>query len=99
MAGFDIGLSQIIGALISASIDQDVYLFKMDENSQFSDDANISKEVELTSGQSGTPVVKLADINGKDDLLIKYGSQDDESLQRQFKVILAGKICHYFMIY
>ncbi|MCJ8302842.1 VCBS repeat-containing protein [Shewanella sp.] len=148
VAGFDIGLSQIIGALISGSIDQDVYLFKMDENSQFSDDANISKEVELsfslTSGQSGTPVVKLADINGdglqdlllsdgddtlqiflgsdsdrlfvnrsekirvqlpqdggmvssedlngdgKDDLLIKYGQQDDESLQSQFKVILAG---------
>ena len=148
VAGFDIGLSQIIGALISGNIDQDVYLFKMDENSQFSDDANISKEVELsfslTSGQSGSPVVKLADINGdglqdlllsdgddtlqiflgsksdrlfvkrsekirvqlpqdggmvtsedlngdgKEDLMIKYGQQDDESLQSQFKVILAG---------
>lgn len=148
VVGFDIGLSQIIGALISGSIDQDVYLFKMDENSQFSDDANISKEVELSfslsSGQSGTPVVKLADINGdglqdlllsdgddtlqiflgsdsdrlfvkrsekirvqlpqdggmvssedlngdgKDDLLIKYGPQDDESLQNTFRVILAG---------
>ncbi|AQS40286.1 Repeat domain in Vibrio, Colwellia, Bradyrhizobium and Shewanella [Shewanella psychrophila] len=148
VAGFDIGLSQIIGALISGNIDQDVYLFKMDENSRFSDDANISKEVELsfslTSGQSGSPVVKLADINGdglqdlllsdgddtlqiflgsdsgrlfvkrsekirvqlpqdggmvssqdlngdgKEDLIIKYGQQDDESLQNKFKVILAN---------
>lgn len=148
VAGFDIGLSQIIGALISGNIDQDVYLFKMDENSLFSDDANISKEVELnfslTSGQSGSPVVKLADLNGdglqdlllsdgddtlqiflgsqserlftkrseeinvklpqdggmvtsedlngdgKDDLLIKYGQQDDKSLQNKFKVILSG---------
>lgn len=148
VAGFDIGLSQIIGALISGSIDQDVYLFKMDEDGQFSEDANATKEVELsfslTSGQSGSPVVKLADLNGdglqdlllsdgddtlevflgggserlfskhsdkvgvklpqdggmvtsedlngdgKDDLLIKYGQQDDEPLQNKFMVILAG---------
>ncbi|MEC4725608.1 VCBS repeat-containing protein [Shewanella sp. D64] len=147
VSGFDIGLSQIIGALISGSIDQDVYLFKMDGNGRFTKKPNISKEVELsfslTSGQSGQPVIKLADFNGdkyqdlllsdgdtelkvylgepssslvgrrgeeievnlpkegdmlsiadlnydgKDDILIKYGRQDDVGLLSQFKVIIS----------
>jgi len=148
LAGFDIGLSQIIGALLSGSIDQDVYVFKMDEEDNFSKDLKVSKEVELSfsisSGTSGSPVVKLADINGdqrqdlvlsdgddalkvyygvngkklfskkphkykvdlpkqgsmlisedlngdgKDDLLIKYGRQDDDKLKNMFKVLLSS---------
>lgn len=148
VAGFDIGVSQIIGALLSGSIDQDVHLFKMDSSGRFSDDSNVTKEVELSfsfsSGQAGTPVVKLADLNGdglkdlllsedestlkiylgqtgkrlfgsapekhrlklpvdgkmlisddlngdgREDLLIKYGRQDDKKLSRQFIVLLAS---------
>ena len=148
VAGFDIGVSQIIGALLSGSIDQDVHLFKMDSTGRFSDDSNVSKEVELnfsfSSGQAGSPVVKLADLNGdglkdlllsedestlkvylgkpgaalfsgdaqehelklpvegdmlkaedlngdgRDDLLIKYGRQDDKKFSRQFRVLLAS---------
>ncbi|ABZ78255.1 putative FG-GAP repeat lipoprotein [Shewanella halifaxensis HAW-EB4] len=148
VAGFDIGVSQIIGALLSGSIDQDVHLFKMDPSGRFSDDSNVTKEVELSfsfsSGQAGTPVVKLADVNGdgfkdlllsedestlkiylgqtgkrlfgsdpekhhlllpvdgnmlisddlngdgREDLLIKYGRQDDKKLSRQFRVLLAS---------
>ncbi|WP_028774943.1 FG-GAP repeat domain-containing protein [Shewanella waksmanii] len=148
VAGFDIGLSQIIGALVSGSIDQDVHLFKMNASNAYADKANTSKEVELsfslTSGQSGTPVVKLLDLNGdglkdlllsdgddelrfyvgenssklfssrsdkinivlpqdgemlssadlngdgKHDLMIKYGRQDDVELQSQFKVMLSN---------
>lgn len=147
VAGFDIGVSQIIGALLSGSIDQDVHLFKMDPQGRFAAQANVSKEVELnfslSSGQSGSPVVKLADLNGdglkelilsddedtlkiyfgatgdtlfsrnaekhdlklpvdggmlqsddlngdgKEDILIKYGKQDDKALANQFKVFLA----------
>jgi hypothetical protein len=79
VSGFDIGLSQIIGALISGSIDQDVYLFKMDQNRRFAKKPNTSKEVELsfslTSGQSGQPVIQLADFNGdkRKDLLLSDG--------------------------
>ncbi|MCL1146591.1 VCBS repeat-containing protein [Shewanella marinintestina] len=148
VAGFDIGVSQIIGALLSGSIDQDVHLFKMDANGRFSEDSNVSKEVELnfslSSGQAGSPVVKLADLNGdgfkdlilsddesslkiylgqdgddlfsrdaqkhelqlpieggmlktedlngdgREDLLIKYGRQDDDDLSNQFRVLLAS---------
>jgi hypothetical protein len=148
LAGFDIGLSQIIGALLSGSIDQNVYVFKMDENDNFTKDLKVSKEVELSfsisSGKSGSPVVKLADINGdkrqdlvlsdgedalkvyygknskklfskkshkydvilpkqgsmlisddlngdgKDDLLIKYGRQDDDKLKNMFKILLSS---------
>jgi hypothetical protein len=147
VSGFDIGLSQIIGALISGSIDQDVYLFRMDENRRFKEKPNMSKDVELsfslTSGESGQPVIKLADFNGdkrqdlllsdgddnlevflgessktliskrgeklkvslpkegdmlsigdlnedgKDDILIKYGRQDDDTLLNQFRVIMS----------
>lgn len=81
LSGFDIGVSQIIGALLSGSIDQDVYLFKMDTESHFNPNRYISKEVELSfsisSGTSGNPVVKLADINGDglQDLLLSQGKK------------------------
>ncbi|QYJ86682.1 VCBS repeat-containing protein [Shewanella mesophila] len=81
VSGFDIGLSQIIGALVSGSIDQDVYLFKMNANGQFPKKANINKEVELsfslTSGQSGSPIVKLIDLDGDgyQDLLLSDGEE------------------------
>lgn len=147
VSGFDIGLSQIIGALISGSIDQDVYIFKMNADGEFPKKANVTKDVELTfsltSGQSGNPVVKLADLDGdghqdlllsdgeealllylgrdngklfsadketlkvrlpsdgemltsedlnhdgKSELIIKYGRQDNKALQSQFVVIMA----------
>ncbi|QYJ89500.1 FG-GAP repeat domain-containing protein [Shewanella halotolerans] len=82
VSGFDIGLSQIIGALVSGSIDQDVHLFTMDDKRRFAAKPNMSKSVELsfslTSGQSGAPVVKLADIDGdkRQDLLLSDGDTE-----------------------
>lgn len=81
LAGFDIGMSQIIGALLAGSIDQDVYLFKMNDEDNYQK-AQVTKEVELnfslSSGQSGSAVVKLADLNGDGlkDLILSDG--DDE---------------------
>ncbi|MGZ9897029.1 FG-GAP repeat domain-containing protein [Shewanella gaetbuli] len=147
VSGFDIGISQIIGALLSGSIDQDVYVFKMNDQYIFPKSANLTQEVELnfslTSGQSGEPVVSLGDLNGdgfkelilsddekslkiyqgkagaspfvsrsdelkfalptegsmvkltdinhdgKDDLLVHYGRQDDKALQRKVLVFIA----------
>jgi hypothetical protein len=147
VSGFDIGVSQIIGALLSGSIDQDVHLFYMNENDTFDSKLKVSKEVELTfslsSGTSGSPIVKLADLNGdkrqdlvlsddddtlliyfgvdsdslftkkskkyktlipaqgkmvihddinddgKDDLLIKYGREDDKTLAKLFKILVS----------
>ncbi|MCJ8295442.1 MAG: VCBS repeat-containing protein [Colwellia sp.] len=84
LAGFDIGLSQIIGALITGGIDQDVYVFKMDAQDKFPAKPTIQKEVELTfslsSGQSGSAVVKLADLNG-DGLKELILSDDDDELK------------------
>ncbi len=150
VSGFDIGLSQVIGALLSGSIEQDVHLFKMNDKGEFASQPDLTKAVEmsfsLTSGQTGSPVVTLADLNGdkhkdlllsdgtealriylgnsrdakapfvsrsrelvlslpqdgemlssedlngdgKEDLLIKYGRQDPQKLQSQFKVIIAS---------
>jgi len=84
VAGFDIGVSQIIGALLSGSIDQDVHLFYMDEKGQFNKKSKVTKEVELnfslSSGTSGDPVVKLLDVNGDklQDLML---SEDDDTLK------------------
>lgn len=147
LSGFDIGLAEIIGALLAGSIDQNVFLFKMDSKGNYGRKPNISREVELnfslTKGQSGSAVVKLADVNGdnlkdlilskgddtlkiylgrkgdksfssrsvsyktnlpkdgntlftqdlnndgKEDILMKFSSLDDEKLARQFKVLLA----------
>ena len=64
---------------MSGSIDQDVHIFKMDESSNFHRKNKTSKEVELTfslsSGTSGSPVVKLADIDGDGikDLVLSDG--------------------------
>ncbi|WP_019029600.1 FG-GAP repeat domain-containing protein [Colwellia piezophila] len=91
IAGFDIGLSQIIGALITGGIDQDVYVFKMNEQDKFPAKPAIKKDVELTfsltSGQSGSAVVKLADLNG-DGLKELILSDDDDEL----KIYLGKKI-------
>ncbi|PKG84899.1 VCBS repeat-containing protein [Colwellia sp. 75C3] len=84
LAGFDIGLSQIIGALVTGGIDQDVYVFKMSEQDKFLSKPAIKKGVELTfslsSGQSGSAVVKLADLNG-DGLKELVLSDDDDELK------------------
>jgi hypothetical protein len=77
----DIGVSQIIGALLSGSIDQDLYIFKMDENDNFQKEPLIEKEVELnfsiSSGTSGAPVIRLADFNGDGikDLMFSDGKK------------------------
>ncbi|TQV88373.1 FG-GAP repeat domain-containing protein [Aliikangiella coralliicola] len=148
VASFDIGVSQIIGALLSGSIDQDIYFFKMDENDRFGEEPNVDKEVELnfslSSGKSGEPVVKVADFNGdgvkdlmfsdgektlktyqgndsqklfarkstkhkvlipkdgelvettdinndgKEDIIIRYGRQDDEKLSNKIILLIAS---------
>jgi len=93
LVGFDIGLTQIIGALVSGSIDQDVYVFKMNGASSYGRKPIFRKKVDLnfslSSGQTGTPVVKLGDVNGdglKDLILsvsdnrlrIYYGKSDSK---------------------
>lgn len=94
VSGFKLGLSQIIGALLSGSIDQDVHLFYMNGEDTFNKKLKVSKEVELkfslSSGTSGNPVVKLADLNGDklQDLIL---SDDDDTLLLYFGV-KSGKL-------
>jgi hypothetical protein len=93
VSAFDIGLSQIVSALLSGSIDQDVMVFSMNDEGNFSEDATLVKEVELkfslSSGSSGEPVIRLEDITGDGfkDLLLSNGTslklyvgQDDKNL-------------------
>ncbi|MCL2915137.1 VCBS repeat-containing protein [Shewanella corallii] len=84
VAGFDIGVSQIISALLAGSIDVDVYLFRLDNEDKFSKRPGFEETVELSfslsSGQTGEPVILLADVNGDGykELML---SADEDSLQ------------------
>ncbi|MFD2179233.1 FG-GAP repeat domain-containing protein [Veronia pacifica] len=79
LSGVDIGVSQIISALVSGSVDQDVYLFGMTKNNRFSSKPIISKETELSfsisSGTAGNALTQLADFNGDGlkDLVLSSG--------------------------
>ncbi|MFT5840320.1 MAG: hypothetical protein ACI9UT_002831 [Flavobacteriales bacterium] len=81
VSSFDIGISQIVGALLSGSIDQDILIFSMDENNQFGKEPLVSHEVEITfslsSGTQGQPLVKMIDINGDAVKDIVYSDGDD----------------------
>ncbi len=79
LSSFELSVSNLIGALMSGGIDQNVLLFALNGQDVYSDDALISKEVELsfslTSGQSGQPIVMLTDVNGDtlQDLVLSPG--------------------------
>lgn len=81
VSSFDIGISQIIGALLSGSIDQDVYVFSLDKNDEFTEDPLFEEEVDLnfslSSGSTGRPVILLADLNGDKlkELVLSSGSK------------------------
>lgn len=68
VSSFDIGVSQIIGALMSGSIDQDVYLFSLDSEDNYQEEPLFEEEVDLnfslSSGRAGQPVILAADFNG-----------------------------------
>ena len=81
VSSFDIGISQIVGALLSGSIDQDVLIFSMNENNQFGKKPLVSQEVQITfslsSGTRGQPLIKMIDINGDAVKDIVYSDGDD----------------------
>lgn len=84
----DIGLSQIISALLAGSVDQDVMLFSMDDEQHFSEKPSLSQEIEMTfslsSGKTGQPLTKVLDVNGDSvkDLVFSEGDN-------QLSVLLA----------
>lgn len=80
LSSFELSVSNIIGALLSGGIDQNVLLFALNDGG-YEEDPLISKEVELsfslTSGQSGQPIVLLSDVNGDkiQDLILSSGEE------------------------
>ena len=80
VAGFDIGVSQIIRALVAGNIAEDVYIFRLDEDDKFPQKANFASTVKMTfslsSAQRGDPIIKLIDLNGDghSELLLSAGT-------------------------
>jgi hypothetical protein len=68
VVSFDIGLTQIIGALISGKIKQDVFFFSLNEDGKYNPRPNFTKRVNLnfslTKGRVGEPVIDIADLDG-----------------------------------
>lgn len=95
ISSFELSVSNIIGALMSGGIDQNVQIFALTENDNFDEDALIHKEVELsfslTSGQSGEPIVLLTDVNGdgSQDLVLSSG-------KKRLKIYLGQKSSRVF---
>lgn len=100
VSSFELSVSNIIGALLSGGIDQNVLIFALDDENRYEEDALISKEVELnfslTSGQSGEPIVRLSDVNGdglqdlvlssgQDRLVVFLGNQSSKLFSRKGK--------------
>ena len=81
LSSFELSVSNIIGALMSGGIDQNVQVFTLTEDDIFDEDPLIDKEVELsfslTSGKSGEPIVLLTDVNGdgSQDLVLSSGEK------------------------
>lgn len=68
VVSFDIGLTQIIGALISGKIKQKVFFFSLNEDNKYNQQANFAERVNLnfslTKGRVGEPVIETADLDG-----------------------------------
>lgn len=81
ISSFDIGVSQIIGAILSGSIDQNVNVFSLNDENHYSKKPLFSEEVDLSfslsSGSSGEPVVLSADLNGSGfkELILSSGEK------------------------
>ena len=81
LSSFELSVSNIIGALLSGGIDQNVLLFAIEDDGRYSQDSIINEEVELnfslTSGQSGQPIVLLTDVDGDglQDLILSSGDE------------------------
>ena len=81
VSSFDIGVGQIIGALLSGSGDQNLMIFSMDEDEMYSDKPMVNQKVKLTfslpSGTTGEPLTRVADINGDNVKDIVFSEGDD----------------------
>lgn len=81
VSAFDIGISQIIGALLSGSIEQNLLVFAMNEQGRFDKQPLLSQEVEMTfslsSGSRGVPLSKIIDINGDNHKDIVFSDGED----------------------
>lgn len=78
-SSFDISVSQIIGALLTGSVDQQVLIFSLDSKQNYQQ--RVNKEVQLkfslSSGKSGAPVIEIADLDG--DGIKELILSDDEN--------------------
>jgi hypothetical protein len=96
LSSFDISISDIVSALFSRKVKQDILVFGMDDQDKFNEDPLVRDDVEirfsLSSGQTGNPMFTLKDIDGDNakDLLLSDGEDKikvrlaDQGKQKSF---------------
>lgn len=93
-SSFDISVSQIIGALLTGSVDQDVLIFALDSKQRYRQRIReqVQMKFSLSSGKSGAPVIKLADLDG--DGVKELILSEDENQLKIFPGLKKGNILH-----
>ncbi len=96
LSSFDISISDIVSALFSRKVKQDILVFGMDNQDKFIAEPLVRDDVEirfsLSSGQTGNPMFTLNDVDGDNfkDLLLSDGEDKikvrlaDKEKQRSF---------------
>ncbi|MEO2267321.1 VCBS repeat-containing protein [Pseudoalteromonas sp. YIC-656] len=85
VASFELGVGQVVSALLASSIDQDIFVYWQNQLGEYPKNPTLDYETEIgfsiSKGRASEPLVMLSDIDGdgRKDLLF---SQDDALLYR-----------------
>lgn len=81
LSRFDIGISQLVSALLSSSMRQDLLSFSQNDSGKYGEKPSaqykVKLEFSLSSGKRGEPVIRVGDIDGDgtQDLLLSSGKE------------------------
>ncbi len=86
VSSFELGVSQVVSALLASSIDQDVLLYRQNAQGQYPEQPSMDYETEMgfsiSKGRASEPLVKLADISGDGILDLLLSEDSDELIYR-----------------
>ncbi|WP_462159744.1 FG-GAP repeat domain-containing protein [Pseudoalteromonas sp. GB56] len=85
VASFELGVGQVVSAILASSIDQDIFLYWQNQRGEYPKKPTLDYETEIgfsiSKGRASEPLVMLSDIDGdgRKDLLF---SEDDTLVYR-----------------
>ncbi|MFY8275422.1 FG-GAP repeat domain-containing protein [Pseudoalteromonas sp. SSDWG2] len=86
VASFELGVGQIVSALLASSIDQDILLYWQDKQGKFPKEPTLDYETQMSfsisKGRASEPLVLLSDINGDGRKDLLFSKDSDELIYR-----------------